>query len=911
MAFTQDQLNKLQTEASKYWWVNAIPFQEAVNKQYWAWTYDKIINQFNNQTTPVSITNTQTTPSTVVDAWTTTTQPTKTPWTTTTQPTTTQNNFETEKNKAYDEYSKAISLTDAEKQQQADLSKVQTVEQWKQETWWWIQNLQSWIDSRYWTMSNIEWNKLKATINWEQFEWSLDNQWNPIRTSLWKAKTPEQVQIETDQNRQRVMWDFEKLLNTSPTEDAIMNYVNQNKQFAEDFKWQLTTYFKSKANADFFRKYWTYTEKELLNAYQQGKIIIWDEKYNLLPQELRTNFEKLLRAEQLKATWWAFSFEDMNWNVVNMSDILKEVNNMFSTNIRKEYEDKINSPKMSKLKEDMSAKSTEIWNLDNTIKNLEDDLRAKYPWISEWRLQALLRRDQKELYRKRDDLVVQYNSVAQQYSMNKEEIQYWVELAKYEDSIARDNFKTALTIYQTERARMDEKEKQKFTAAQSKLTADRAFQEKIALLDYENQYRMNEWKFIERDEWIYFAKNDWSMTLVSNGWIKTNSDGGSTYSYVDESWMLRSVYKDVTGKIVNPTTENTTLNQKQVDLISSVKWSIIPSKYWTTYNSNWWMQCWEYVNSLAWLKMWDSYDSKLAVANSKTWWVWDVAVWQVKPNDPKWSQYWHTGVIVWDEWDNWIIKSSNINWDGKISVDRVPKTVVDWYANTNLMWVSWPNYNDAQKKFLETVDVKDYSSNKNIKDTAKNLWLKETDIYSFKAKTIDPKSKQEYQNIIDSIQRVYNAWDWDWLSDALWSFEWIGWWPFGWARRTDDQWNIYFQPWSDAADFAREVESLKSILTLPNLNKMTWTLTDKDISVLRGAATSLDYSMSESAFKNELNRIKETYAKLLWQTKIYDYVNERWDWYTKSEIQELDVLVKQWKLKKADVDYWKKLNDIK
>ncbi len=63
-------------------------------------------------------------------------------------------------------------------------------------------------------------------------------------------------------------------------------------------------------------------------------------------------------------------------------------------------------------------------------------------------------------------------------------------------------------------------------------------------------------------------------------------------------------------------------------------------------------------------------------------------------------------------------------------------------------------------------------------------------------------------------------------------------------------------PGSDVANLEAKVEQFRNQLTLENLDKMSGVLTDRDIQVLASAASGLETSMSPSAFKSQLNKIK-------------------------------------------------------
>jgi hypothetical protein len=70
---------------------------------------------------------------------------------------------------------------------------------------------------------------------------------------------------------------------------------------------------------------------------------------------------------------------------------------------------------------------------------------------------------------------------------------------------------------------------------------------------------------------------------------------------------------------------------------------------------------------------------------------------------------------------------------------------------------------------------------------------------------------------------------------------------------------------TDAADFAAAFDTLKSQLTLPELEKMRGqgALSDRDVAMLASGASSLSRAQSEDAFLAELNRLDDTLTAAL------------------------------------------------
>lgn len=65
------------------------------------------------------------------------------------------------------------------------------------------------------------------------------------------------------------------------------------------------------------------------------------------------------------------------------------------------------------------------------------------------------------------------------------------------------------------------------------------------------------------------------------------------------------------------------------------------------------------------------------------------------------------------------------------------------------------------------------------------------------------------------------------------------------------------------ADFIKSHEQLVNSLTLENLGLMSGVLSETDIKILSGAATRLSLDLSESAYKDELNKIEKTFDRAI------------------------------------------------
>ena len=119
-----------------------------------------------------------------------------------------------------------------------------------------------------------------------------------------------------------------------------------------------------------------------------------------------------------------------------------------------------------------------------------------------------------------------------------------------------------------------------------------------------------------------------------------------------------------------------------------------------------WGQCWYAMNNVSQaLGIWKLFGNKLSdktnQINSKTAKVWSFVVMDSATS----PEYGHVGMVVWIDWDNLIVKSSNYWWDEKWRTDKIPMNSksIKWYVD--VAWKlkpmtgqedSWPTIQQTQ-----------------------------------------------------------------------------------------------------------------------------------------------------------------------------------------------------------------------
>lgn len=550
----------------------------------------------------------------------------------------------------------------------------------------------------------------------EEVKWAPITDAQTIKSNqLANQETERQMKEQKDAKAKQ---DFSNALNAGANLEDLAKIVNDNPSLKQDFNNQVKLFYKNKANAQFVNKYAWLSKEQLYTEYENWNIVIWSQQYNLLPAETKNRLEEFKKLQDAINTWDTKKQEERfiidNEKILSLNDIVSELKELFTSDLRAKSEEILNNPNIVSKRQEIEDKQWEINNIDKSIKDTEKRIRKEFAWSPESFIQAMLWDELDGLYNTREYLINDYNSKLSTYQSLKEDAQNELELYKYEDAQNKQIYQTALWLYEQRRQevvkmqetlrlemRADEKEAKMLEYQQamqdfeeeSKIMAEqRALQSQKELMEF--QYKLKAWeisgKWLERQDWLYFVEDNGKATLVVNWWLNTTSDGWLQIISRDANWDYYMEYKDALWNTIWANMNNTTLdNANAINLLNAPDWTLIPSRLSETTNVAWGKECWEYVNDIVsgivWEKIWSYYQDKLNYASDVTWWVWDVVVWQPKPQDPEWSKWGHTWVIVGESGDNWIVKSSNLEWKWLISTVTVPKNVIDWYRQTGLI----------------------------------------------------------------------------------------------------------------------------------------------------------------------------------------------------------------------------------
>lgn len=371
---------------------------------------------------------------------------------------------------------------------------------------------------------------------------------------------------------------FSDLLSQWASTQEIASYLKKNKALTDENKIELgvqyKTYLKTKKNTDIINTYGNMNNEQLNESVMSWDIVVWSNEYNLLSPEKRAAYEEYKKQQDLLSD----KANIVTWDATSFQSILTEIKKVFSSDIRKQYTDKLNSPEMKGLESKSTELANQINDLDDQIEYLREDAVKADPSLaqSSFLLNAAVRDASRDLRRQRNQLVNKYDTNLAQIANIKSDMDTELKLSQYEDANNKEAYMTALNLYQTERARMDDITKAKFEAENDKLAEDRKFERDLMLLDYKNAIAAWEWEYKTINDKLYFVKWE-DATLVIDAWDEIgwyNEDDWKITTYKNDDGTFSSVFTNIKTHQVYEKTTNAKWEQAWSYLQNLGMWTV-------------------------------------------------------------------------------------------------------------------------------------------------------------------------------------------------------------------------------------------------------------------------------------------------------------------------------------------------
>jgi len=750
----------------------------------------------------------------------------------------------------------------------------------------------------------------KAPVIAEKVETAED-----IKTKQLAIKETETAQQE-EANR-KALTSFTQAIDSGNL-DLAKELSTNNPSLRGDFTSIVKSRFKQKSDVEFFKKYNWATNDEMRAAAESWALVIWSEQYNSLPEAQRRRFEQFNKLNITKKT----DFTTDNNNVLSLDAITNNLNSLFSFDLRKKLDEAKNNPELKSTREWLESLQNEINEIDDELDILEEDVRSEFNRLDTPTQNAIIRRRRKDIVREKNTLINQYNAKLGTYNDLKWDLDREVQIAQFEDSQQRQLYTTALQQYNTDRARMDKIALLEFQE-QSKIQAEnRANAFKTTLIENEREYQAMNKKWVYQTDrngnLLYLV--DWKANPVLSNtwevvWITKQKWFSDTVSKNKEGWFeVLRMYDDwrkpdFFSYWVNwQNNLNTNINVQ--NWISAVE----------TYKSRSktpWYQCWEAVNNylnasnVTWIRMGDTYKSKQKYINSQTPKVWGLAVWNPTTEGTYWENG-HVWIVSWYNPSTWMVEITdwNAKWDGKKNIYSIP---VSQISNSDGGFVDLSRFETQKEVSFSISDLSVFNSltasekakrqndpqfkaiveaqNKVFTDPnadpfeviAYSKWWKDMS-------ATDNKEIRKFSAVLNSlweIQETITEWTW-------WMFwEWT--WPFVWLLRSKDPYDV------TAQKLKAQITSL-----IPNLARWVywevWVLTEADVELYRQTVPNL--TQTEDVNRAMLGMTLRLVKRWL-ETNLTDlarsWVDTSWfEWKLRQINKELEVIEweLQWKVPK-------------
>lgn len=541
---------------------------------------------------------------------------------------------------------------------------------------------------------------------------------------------------EADRNDKKEQQDFARngfsqLLTKNPKDPYVDEYIKSYPELRSEFtlqKEQALIDYNSSQNAS---QYMWSSSSELATAVDKYELLPWTSSYESLigqnPNIWTLNSERnqnfmigMINGEQLG------SYDTQKASQAILQQIVENFTN--SADDLEVYDTFLNSEWVQQASQDIASTEGEIIGIQESLEGIEVAVQSELPaGVPEAIINGEVANRSRWLYKKAEALFAQkqsqeahYNRMSEQaakrfsvwqgqeqkkqsfmmqmYGVVKQEELRVEEVMMQEQRYQRDIQRQEVE-YQRAIERSDFEYARNIRVQQDQVQEERQYNQQImqdGAMREMSQSLMNVWvdptgmnyqqmvrkytqevqsaKQIDTQIQAYNAqKGNWTVD-VENG-IRYNKDTGEYQNIsIGSSWswgslgisVVMSAYSDYGQELLS--TPDGTVIPTRLDQVSPQN-NKIRGK-----------ECAEMVNDiLGWEKrLGNTYQSKLDVCNEKEGVVGSVASW--KPQGS--GEYGHTGIIVGDDGDNWLIKSSNYTpWT--VTTDRIPKSVIWGYYTPN------------------------------------------------------------------------------------------------------------------------------------------------------------------------------------------------------------------------------------
>jgi len=681
-----------------------------------------------------------------------------------------------------------------------------------------------------------------------------------------KAPTPEELQSQQEAK----LDEFNNLLDAWATAEDIQKYANENPDMLPNIRMAVKNHFKNASNLEFFNKYGSYSSEQLFDARNNWDFVIWDEQYALLSPEQRAEFEAYDELERVKNIGDEDVDDVVDINKITKQDYIDELSGSFTSDVRTNIEKITNSEDYKKLGSEISAKKDEIDVINDSIRDIADDIKSLHKWVPASVINWIIADKTKILTNKKNTLINEYNSKLWEMSNFQNQIDIELKVSQVEDANKKWIYEKALDQYNSDRDAMTEIAKLEFEEQSNILAENRKLQNEMILKEFEQKIK---------DESLTWGKYE-----TDRSWRMIYTVAGKAYTVFDEQWDIVyswewewGIYKehlvknaDWTSKLVRTYKDDRTPTTITFDATWKSTWTPLSIQNLIDWARAEW-QCWEWVNDyLEELGLprtfGNSYEQKQEAINSDEPMVWWVAIFNPAYTDWTVTETGHLWIVTKIDYENWVVTLHdwNWNWDEKQWTHTVPISQItsDWgwfynpeVQNPDLVWYE----QKLEPQFKKYAEWKFAGTDWDNLSVSKTEFLNQYESYTTKV-------REDWRQ---DIKRLYD------LATKLKRDKDSGRWKASIGQ--------FYVPRSAGANYKAIFDEFTSLKTLNKLIdvKSQWAtfgaLSNQELAFLESSATWLSLGLWEKLFNEKINWILDTLYKELPANYRYDLITAEYE----------------------------------
>ena len=751
-----------------------------------------------------------------------------------------------------------------------DFTKIQTVADWKKQTWWWIDNLDSWIEAKYWTIANKnpDWS-LTATINGQDYNWIIDDAGNPIRTQL------------------------------PPSSASIFDSLKTWVEISQDIQ-NTNEYKKALQRYQAYNQYANLNANQLASAISSWDLLPWTQVYKDLEANPETKIE-LNKAQSLNIINWKTVDTTNAWinltnKITNDSTI---ANYMSDNNISSdEFNSMVNTPDVVEKAKEVEQYAMKVNDLKATYEDIRRQTEEQFKWTGATKvaIEALIAQRQKDILPALNLAISNYNTSFWTYTDLK--------------NSAIDLFKTNLGLYQQAQAQQ-----------QAQQATQTQYDNQVKLLQLQQQYKdiptsiitdaaTGQQQLINTQTWDVIASYDTGLSTTTSkptlqnfgtsdkpDWRQYNS---TTWQWETPSWLTTwTTWETFTGSLTDFIKQSEWFVNVTYD---DATWQVLSP--WMT--AKWTPTIWYGFTSVAWQPVTAWMEILQNGDIIKNWQVISNVDTELQNQIARHSNYANLVKVPLTEAQKTALTSFEYNlwpniwkWDWKDIIDKINAWDLQWaaeemklFTHANWEFMQWlANRRNQEANLLLQGQTEEYSQE--AKDWGQNIlkW-----IWGAKLSSIEDKDlRNEVSSYLANAKVSLKPWDpmYEKIKeqkdaiDSLIKNESLAEDVSGWFQISPwDSFTGKKQQYLRKIQYTLDWEVLQNLINVKNqwatfgaLSDREWALLQKSASLLNSAANRDEqgnitwFTMSEKDFKQALKDLQTTLGKALEPTKWWDTTN--------------------------------------